>query len=83
MFREGVKNIRGGGCTNFAPFGRRMLTPPIFGRSHLDPPPKCRYLVYTPPKSTSREKFFKEKFCEPTPKKQNNSKYTLYLGHIY
>ena len=36
LFREGVKNIRVGGCTNFAPFGRRMLTPPIFGRSHAD-----------------------------------------------
>ena len=45
LFREGVKNIRVGGCTNFAPFGRRML-----------------WIIYR---------------GEPTPKKQNNSKYTL------
>ena len=38
--------------------------------------------MYTPPKSTSREKFLRGKFCEPTPKKQNNSIYTLELGHI-
>ena len=70
-----------GGCTNFAPFGRRMLTPPIFGRSHLDPP-KMQVLGVHPPKSTSRDKFFKGIFCEPTPKKQNKSKYIIKLGLI-
>ena len=82
MFREGVKNIRGGGVYQFCALRAPDADPPHFRPIPSGPPPKCRYLVYTPPKSTSREKFFKEKFCEPTPKKQNNSKYTLYLGHI-
>ena len=53
MLREGVKNIQRGGCTNFAPFGRRMLTPPIFGRSHLDPP-KMQVLSETTPKKQKK-----------------------------
>ena len=68
LFREGVKNIRVGGCTNFAPFGRRMLTLNNIGRSHLDPPKMQVLGVHPPPKSTSREKFLKENFVSP-PKK--------------
>ena len=77
LFREGVKNIRVGGCTNFATFGRRMLTLNNIGRSHLDPPKMQVLGVHPPPQIDFAGKIFKGKFCEPTQKKQNNSKYTL------
>ena len=52
--------------------------PPHFRSIPSVLPPKFNDSVRTPPKSTSWEKFFKGKFCEPTPKTQNIGKFSLY-----
>ena len=75
--RENVKNIQRGGVYQFCALRAPDADPPHFRRIRSVPPPKCRYSVYTPPKSTTREKILRRKFWETTPKKQKNCKYTL------
>ena len=62
------KTSKGGGCTNFAPFGRRMLTPPIFGRSHLDPPQNAGTWCTPPPNRLRGRNFLKKNFVSPPQK---------------
>ena len=66
-----------GGVYQFCALRAPDADPPHFRRIRSVPPPKCRYSVYTPPKSTTREKILRRKFWETTPKKQKNCKYTL------
>ena len=68
LLREGVKNIQKGGVYQFCALRAPDADPPHFRPIPSGPPPKCRYSVYTPPKSTAREKILRRKFCEPTPK---------------
>ena len=59
---------RGGGVYEIG--ARRMpdVAPPPFRPIQSVLPLKFRDSIRTPPKSNSWEKFFKGKFCEPTPK---------------
>ena len=71
------KTSRGGGVYQFCALLALDADPPHFRPIPSGPPPKCRYSVYTPPKSTAREKILRRNFFETTPKKQKNCKYTL------
>ena len=77
LVREGVKNIRGGGVYQFCALRAPDADPPHFRPIPSGPPPKMQVLGVHPPQIDFVGKIFKGKFCEPTPKKQNNSKYTL------
>ena len=68
--REGLKNIQRGGVYQFCALLAPDADPPHFRPIPSGPPPKCRYSVYTPPKSTAREKILRRNFFETTPKKQ-------------
>ena len=76
-FREGVINIPGEGVYQFGALRAPNADPPHFWLIPSRPPPKFSNSVYTPPKSPSRKKFFRENFSDPPKKKQNSSKFSL------
>ena len=69
--REGVINIPGG-VYRFGAIRAPDAVPPIFGRSHLDPPQNS-VTQCTPPQIA----FLEENFLNCPQKKQNISKFTL------
>ena len=77
LFREGVINTQRGGVYEIGALRAPDADPPHFRLIPSVLPPKFNDSVRTPPKSTLWENFFKGKFCEPTPKTQNISKFSL------
>ena len=77
LLREGVINTQRGGVYEIGALRAPDADPPHFRLIPSVLPPKFNDSVRTPPKSTSWENFFKGKFCEPTPKTQNISKFSL------
>ena len=75
------KHLRGG-VYQFCALRAPDADPQQYWPIPSGPPQNAGTWCTPPPQIDFAGKIFKGKFCEPTQKKQNNSKYTPGFGHI-